>query len=54
MTDLENAALEAADKDMQGRQVMEASNEDRMLYSRIFRRGFKAGVQWKEDISKLT
>lgn len=49
MTDLEIAAIEAADKDMQGRQIMEESNEKRQLYSRIFRRGFKAGAQWKEE-----
>ena len=48
MTDLEIAAIEAADEGMQGRQIMEESNENRQLYSRIFRRGFKAGAQWKE------
>jgi len=46
--DLEEAAIDAADNDMQGRQIMEASNEDRMLYSRIFRRGFKAGANWQK------
>ena len=48
--DLEQAAITAADEDMQGRQIMEESNENRQLYSRIFRRGFKAGAQWKEEL----
>jgi len=48
--DLVQAAITAADEDMQGRQIMEESNENRQLYSRIFRRGFKAGAQWKEEL----
>jgi hypothetical protein len=44
--DLSKAAIDAADNDMQGRQIMESSHDDRMLYSRIFRRGFKAGAEW--------
>jgi hypothetical protein len=47
--DLEEAAIDVADNDMQGRQIMEASNEDRMLYSRIFRRGFKVGAEWQKE-----
>ena len=47
--DLEAAAITAADEDMQGRQIMEESNENRQLYSRIFRRGFKAGAQWQKE-----
>lgn len=51
--DLEKAAITAADEDMQGRQIMEESNENRQLYSRIFRRGFKAGANWqKQQIMK--
>ena len=46
--DLSKAAIDAADDDMQGRQIMESSHEDRMLYSRIFRRGFKAGAEWQK------
>lgn len=44
--DLEEAAIRAAQSDMQDRQIMEASNDDRMRYSRTFRRGFKAGAKW--------
>lgn len=47
--ELSKAAIDAADNDMRGRQIMEASNEDRMLYSRIFRRGFKAGAEWQKE-----
>lgn len=47
--DLEQAAIAAADEDMQGRQIMEESNENRQLYSRIFRRGFKAGAKWQKQ-----
>ena len=47
--DLVKAAINAADEDMQGRQIIEASNDDRQRYSRIFRRGFKAGVNWQEQ-----
>jgi hypothetical protein len=43
---LDEAAIDAAQLDMQDRQIMEDSNEHRMLYSRIFRRGFKAGAEW--------
>ena len=51
--DLEEAAITAAYEDMQGRQIMEESNENRQLYSRIFRRGFKAGDKWqKQQIKK--
>lgn len=47
--DLEKAAIYAADEDMQGRQIMEASNDERQRYSRIFRRGFKAGANWQKQ-----
>lgn len=47
--DLEEAAIQAAQSDMQDRQIMEASNDERMRYSRIFRRGFKAGVKWDRE-----
>ena len=47
--ELSKVAIDAADNDMQGRQIMEASNEDRMLYSQIFRRGFKAGANWQHE-----
>lgn len=47
--ELEEAAITAADEDMQGRQIMEESNENRQLYSRIFRRGFKDGAKWKKE-----
>ncbi len=47
--DLEEAAITVADKDMQGRQIMEESNENRQLYSRIFRRGFKDGAKWQKQ-----
>ena len=47
--DLDAAAIQAAQSDMQDRQIMEASNDERMLYSRIFRRGFKAGAKWQEE-----
>ena len=47
--DLEESAITAADKDMQGRQIMEESNENRQLYSRIFRRGFKDGAKWQQE-----
>lgn len=47
--ELEQAAITAADEDMQGRQIMEESNENRQLYSRIFRRGFKAGAKWQQE-----
>lgn len=47
--DLEKAAINAADEDMQGRQIMEASNDERQRYSRIFRRGFKAGANWQKQ-----
>lgn len=43
------AAINAADEDMQGRQIMEASNDERQRYSRIFRRGFKAGANWQKQ-----
>lgn len=43
---LDEAAVQAAQVDMCDRQIMEDSNEHRMLYSRIFRRGFKAGAEW--------
>ena len=46
--ELGDAAIAAADEDMQGRQIMEESNENRQLYSRIFRRGFKAGAKWQK------
>ena len=42
--DLKEAETDAADEDMQRRQIMEESNDNRQLYSRIFRRGFKAGA----------
>ena len=47
--DLEIVAIQAAQSDMQDRQIMEASNDERMLYSRIFRRGFKAGAKWNRE-----
>ena len=51
---LDEAAVQAAQVDMCDRQIMEDSNKHRMLYSRIFRRGFKAGVEWRDAlISKL-
>lgn len=43
---VDEAAIQAAQIDMCDRQIMEDSNEHRMLYSRIFRRGFKAGAEW--------
>ena len=43
---LDEAAIDAAQLDMQDRQIMEATNEERLRYSRIFRRGFKAGAEW--------
>lgn len=46
--DLEEASITAAFEDMQGRQIMEESNENRQLYSRIFRRDFEAGAKWDE------
>lgn len=45
-SELDDAAIQAAQIDMCDRQIMEDSNEHRMLYSRIFRRGFKAGTEW--------
>ena len=45
-SDLDEAAIDAAQLDMQDRQIMEAPNEERLRYSRIFRRGFKAGARW--------
>lgn len=47
--ELSQAAITAADEDMQGRQIMEESNENRQLYSRIFRRGFKDGANWQRE-----
>jgi len=35
-----------AQLDMQDRQIMEATNDERLRYSRIFRRGFKSGAKW--------
>ena len=52
--DLEKAAITAADEDMQGRQIMEESNEKRQLYSRIFRRAFKAGAKWQKKQDQST
>ena len=63
-SNLDEAAIQAAQIDMCERQIMEDSNEHRMLYSSIFRRGFKAGVEWmagqfqqeqpdNEDIDKV-
>jgi hypothetical protein len=43
------AAIQAAQSDMQDRQIMEASNDERMRYSRIFRRGFEAGAKWDKE-----
>lgn len=43
---VDEAAIQAAQIDMCDRQIMEDSIEHRMLYSRIFRRGFKAGAEW--------
>ena len=45
-SNLDEAAIDAAQLDMQDRQIMEAPNEERLRYSRIFRRGFKAGARW--------
>ena len=45
-SNMDEAAIQAAQIDMCDRQIMEDSNENRMLYSRIFRRGFKAGAEW--------
>ena len=45
-SNLGEAAIQAAQNDMCDRQIMEDSNERRMLYSRVFRRGFKAGALW--------
>ena len=45
-SNLFEASLQAAQADMCNRQIMEASNDDRLRYSRIFRRGFKAGAEW--------
>ena len=45
-SELDEAAIHAAQIDMCDRQIMEDSSEHRMLYSRIFRRGFKAGAEW--------
>ena len=45
-SDLDEAAIDAAQLDMQDRQIMEATNDERLRYSRIFRRGFKAGAEW--------
>lgn len=51
---LDEAAIDAAQLDMQDRQIMEATNDERLRYSRIFRRGFKAGAQWRDtQIPKL-
>ena len=47
--DLKEAAINASFEDMKDRQIMEDSNEKRNLYSRIFRRGFKAGAQWQRE-----
>ena len=47
--DLEEASIKASFEDMKDRQIMEDSNERRNLYSRIFRRGFKAGAQWNNE-----
>ena len=53
-SNLDEAAVQAAQVDMCDRQIMEDSNEHRMLYSRIFRRGFKAGAVWRDaQIQKL-
>jgi len=49
-SNLDEAAIDAAQLDMQDRQIMEDSNEHRMLYSRIFRRGFKAGAEWQREL----
>lgn len=46
LSNLDEAAIDAAQLDMQDRQVMEATNDERLRYSRIFRRGFKAGAEW--------
>lgn len=48
-SNLDEAAIDAAQLDMQDRQIMEATNDERLRYSRIFRRGFKAGVEWMAD-----
>lgn len=48
-SELDDAAIQAAQIDMCDRQIMEDSNEHRMLYSRIFRRGFKAGTEWMAE-----
>lgn len=45
-SNLGEAAIDAAQLDMQDRQIMEATNDERLRYSRIFRRGFKAGAEW--------
>lgn len=45
-SNLDEAAIDAAQLDMQDRQIMEATNDERLRYSRIFRRGFKAGAEW--------
>lgn len=45
-SNLDKAAIDAAQLDMQYRQIMEATNDERLRYSRIFRRGFKSGVEW--------
>lgn len=50
--DLEKAAIQAAQIDMCDRQIMEDSHEHRMLYSRIFRRGFKACAKWQKEQMK--
>ena len=48
-SNLDEAAIDAAQLDMQDRQIMEATNDERLRYSRIFRRGFKAGAEWTAE-----
>lgn len=45
-SNMATAAIHAAQNDMCDRQIMEDSDEHRILYSRVFRRGFKAGAEW--------
>lgn len=48
-SNLDEAAIDAAQLDMQDRQIMEATNDERQRYSRIFRRGFKSGAEWMAE-----
>lgn len=48
-SNLDEAAIDAAQLDMQDRQIMEATNDEILRYSRIFRRGFKAGAEYEAE-----